>query len=109
MLGDGTFKKVLEYLHGDRKNMEEVSYENRNCSTIVPEDVAAGAGMSKRSAKRILSMLSSRDFPVLKREGYDTYHLTEIGSKCLSNMSYRNNLEKLSKMPGMKMDAETDL
>ncbi|MBI4894743.1 MAG: hypothetical protein HY833_03335 [Candidatus Aenigmarchaeota archaeon] len=109
VMGDEKARKVLEYLHGERCGMESISYENRNCFTIVPDDVAVETGLSKNSVKKVLSALSTYDFPVLSREGRDTYHLTEMGDACLSDLSYRRNLEKLRGMPNMKIDVETDL
>jgi len=109
LLGDKNFKGVLEYLYGVRKEMEQTSYQGRNSLTIVPEDVAFGTGLSKRGARNVLSMLSSRDFPILRREGFNTYHLTDMGSACLSDISYRNNLEKLKGMNDGKINAVTDV
>jgi len=109
MLGDSDVRGVLEYLHKTRKEMEQISYEGRNSFTVVPEDVAADTGLSERSANNILSMLSSRDFPVLRRGGFKTYRLTEMGDACMSDISYRNNLEKLKDINGGKVDAAADV
>lgn len=100
MLGDANVRKVMEYLHESRKNMESVSYENRNGFTVVPEDVAADTGLSKRAANNILSMLSTKDFPVMRREGFKAYSLTDVGDACLSDISYRKNMDELARLSG---------
>jgi hypothetical protein len=92
-------RKLMEYIHSRRKELETVSYENRSSFPILLEDVLAyNTDIDEGVVRRLLSLFSTSDFGILKHNGRNIYYLTKLGDACLSDMTYRRNREKLNSL-----------